>query len=188
MDRFNRILIGSMVGLWIVFWLAAIIVTLFYSIPAIAVGTEFFTFLAENNSLYLQLMFAMLYAVLILLGLFALLLALTPRADGAVRLPPVVGGVAWLTAQAIAHRIQAEVEKLPEIRRAKPIVSPHGGSVDLKLELSTDPAVDPRAKTEEVCRVVRQLVEGTLRIKVGQVQVYIYHKEPPSSEKTAPTA
>lgn len=126
-------------------------------------------------------------AVVTVLGLLLLLLEIPRRSRTVVQLQKVNGGSGVLTVGAIAQRVQHDAELLEGVRRAKPLVLSRGKQVDIRLDLTTDPYVEAAAKTQEVCQVVRDNVEGQMGVRVRRVHVRVHHEAIRDGAPSRPT-
>jgi uncharacterized alkaline shock family protein YloU len=136
-------------------------------------------YLGEQIDLTGRLTAAAIGGAAVLLGVFLLYLQLPSRTRATVKLRKIDGGSGVLSVGAISQRVQHDVEVLAEVRRAKPQIISKGHSVDIKLEIVTDPYVEAASKTEEVCRVIRENVEGRMGIRVGRIRVSVSHESIP---------
>jgi hypothetical protein len=158
-DNVNRALIVALLVIWVVLWIGAIVVVLVSPAEAISAADNVVDFLDRNSTIYARLMFTVLGIVCILVALLLLVAEIAPGRLPAVRLTQVAGGAALLTTQAIVQRLQYEVEQLDQVSEAKPVVRSRGKGVNVRLDLRTAPDANVVEKTEEVCRVVQEVVE-----------------------------
>ncbi len=93
----------------------------------------------------------------------------------AVRVQKVSGGVAELTVDSIARRVEYSVSQLDDIISIKPNVLGRRGGVEVELDLEMTPDVDIPSKTEEICQVVKEVVEGKMGLKLRKVRANIQH-------------
>lgn len=185
MDSLNRNLVLGLSGLAASVWLVAMIVALFFFPSAVNVVGEVVTFLAENSGLYLRLMFAAIFAVLLLASVLLMLVAYTPQQSTtrAVALPVVPGGVALITPEAIAHCIDLGLVDLPGVVRVGSEVKPHGRLVDVAVEVNTLLGMDLANKTAQVRDRVRRSISD-LGLDLGRFRVF-YHLDamPPQRDE-----
>jgi len=93
----------------------------------------------------------------------------------AVRVQKVSGGVAELTVDSIARRVEYSVSQLADIISIKPNVLGKRGGVEVELDLEMTPDVDIPSKTEEICQVVKEVVEDKMGLKLRKVRANIQH-------------
>lgn len=178
MEQFNKALVIGVFALCALFWLGVVLLFLFMPGETLAAARSLVSFLEGQNSLYLQVMFALLGLLFILASLLIIFLVLAPASSRALPLAQGPGGQVFLTPEAIAQRLTAEVEKVPQVQQAQARVTPRGRGVELRLDLETDTQAEPSAKGQEVMQLAREVVEGKLGVKVERLSVYL---QPPSS-------
>lgn len=105
-----------------------------------------------------------------LAALALLVLELRLRRPAAVALAGEPG--ARLAAETIIDRLRQDVEALPLVDQARPIVQPRRRSVDVQLMVTTAPQVDVPAKAAEISEVARQTIER-LGLKLGRLNVQL---------------
>lgn len=132
-------------------------------------------YLADQVSLANRLAVGLGAAIAIVAGVLILVLEIPKGSSSTVRLKKVNGGEGVLSVGAVAQRVQHDVELLEGMRRAKPQVTSRGKQVDIRLDLTTDPYVEAADKTQEVCQVVRDNVEGQMGVRVRRIKVRINH-------------
>ncbi len=96
-----------------------------------------------------------------------------------VRLQKVGGGEVELAVESIVQRLEYRVDQLADVIKVLPKVKPRRKSVDVELNLETTPDIDVPAKTEEVCEVVRDVVEERMGLKLNKIKVNIKHARYP---------
>lgn len=185
MNIFNRVLMVILGFMSLLFWLLVGYSALFAPRQGVAVVQDVTGYLTTNVNLYSQLMVALLAGAFVIASLLLLMAELIPRSPAAVRLPQVRGGVALLSTDAIAQRIKHDVERLAQIREARPTVTSRGRTVDVRLELLADPESNVAARSEEACQVVRKAIEEGMGVGIGKLAVRIRH-EPFRSEAHHP--
>ena len=83
-----------------------------------------------------------------------------------VEVQQVSGGRVAISADSIARRLKHDVDRLPGVVEVKPRVERKRGGLNVALDLITGPEVDIPQKTEEVCQLVRQIVETQMGMKL----------------------
>lgn len=107
-----------------------------------------------------------------------------------VSLGNVAGASAQLSTDSIASRLKDKLEALPNIRSASPKVTSRGSSVEIEVNLLTDPGVDVSQKATEAAGVIRETVEKDMGVKIarGGPKVDIkYHHGPTVGTGSAPS-
>ena len=61
----------------------------------------------------------------------------------------------------------------------QPEVQARSDQVNIQLDVETSPVIDVPMKTEEIILVVRDVVEGSMGLKIGKLDVRIRHSEYP---------
>ena len=98
-----------------------------------------------------------------------------------VQLTQVSGGQAELSTDSIAQRVKQEVETLPDVVQAAPVVTSRGKSVDVRLTLHTNTNVDVPNKASEVVQATRNVVEQGMGVKLGKLNVTIKYQSQTAS-------
>jgi len=176
-DNVNRAVIVTLLLIWVILWAGAIVVALVYPAEAISTANDVAITLERYDTIYTRLMFTVVGFVFILAALLLLVAELAPGGLPAVRLSQVAGGTALLTTEAIVQRLKYEVEHLNQVGEAKPEVKSRGKVVSIRLDLRTAPEADIVNKTEEVCRVAREVVEE-MGVKLDRPPTVYIHPEP----------
>jgi uncharacterized alkaline shock family protein YloU len=92
-----------------------------------------------------------------------------------VKLQKISGGEVELAVESIAQRLEYRVDQLADVVRVRPDIKARRNSVDVELNLETTPDIDVPTKTEEVCQVVRDVVEERMGLELGKIKVNIKH-------------
>jgi hypothetical protein len=118
-------------------------------------------------------------AVAALIVLLPLILAeFTREGEAVVRLRTPEGD-AQVTTDSIAKRLAWHVDQLADVIAVQPVVQARGDQVNIQLDVETSPVIDVPMKTEEILLVVRDVVEGSMGLKIGKIDVRIRHSEYP---------
>jgi uncharacterized alkaline shock family protein YloU len=104
-----------------------------------------------------------------------LYLELRRRPRRRVKLQKISGGEVELAVESIAQRLEYRVDQLADVVRVRPDIKARRNSVDVELNLETTPDIDVPTKTEEVCQVVRDVVEERMGLELGKIKVNIKH-------------
>jgi len=120
-------------------------------------------------------LWALLWALVIVVAVLLLWLQIPRGPRHAVRIAQVKGGEATLSTEAIVQRLRQELGQVTQVQELTPKVTPHGGAVDVHLDLLTDPDVDIPSKTHEVLGLAREIVEKKMGLKPGKISVQIKH-------------
>lgn len=79
---------------------------------------------------------------------------------------------AELATESVAERLRADVEAVPQVRQAIPVIHARGRVVDVQLEARVDADVDVPAKAQEIDQVLRDSAER-MGLKLGNPRVKI---------------
>lgn len=115
--------------------------------------------------------------VLVALAVFLPLLwgELKPRRPKAVYVLTESGSKASVTTESVANRLSWHIDQLADVISVTPVVTARGKAVNVMLNLETQPEIDVPMKTDEVVRVVREVVEDRMGLQLGAVDVRIKH-------------
>ncbi|MBI2887507.1 MAG: alkaline shock response membrane anchor protein AmaP [Chloroflexi bacterium] len=172
MNLFNRFLVILMALVGIAFWLAAVFVVWALPGEVVVALRDSAAFIRGNVLLFQGLMSAfgvssILVLILILVGEFS------AQEPAVVRIAQVSGGVAAISVEAIAQRVKADLEQIPQVRLARPRIRNRRSAIDVMVELRTDPETHLPSKANEVCQAVRHTVEERLGVQLKDVRVQI---------------
>lgn len=123
-----------------------------------------------TNFLIGQIAFGVI--ALLLFGALLWLEFYTIRRRG-VRIRTAEGGAAEIDTDSIGRRLAWHLDQLADIVNVVPLVKSRGGSVDVKLEIEAAPDVDIPMKTDEVVHAARDVIEETLGLKLGKLDVHM---------------
>jgi len=157
-----------------------IVVALLWPSEAMDYVSDWIAYFRAGNVWQLSMGAVVVGVVFGLISLALLLLELSPRRSSTVELTQVTGGKGMLTTEAIVQRVKRDVEAVAQVQQAKPEVISRGKSIDIRLELHTDPDAEVSSKTEEVIGVVRDSVERGMGVRLRDLQVKIRHQAPPA--------
>jgi hypothetical protein len=171
MNIFNRVLVGVISILGLVLSSALLLAAVIRDgLPLINLTRNLSTTL-EQQPLANWLVAGVAF-VFLLISLLLLLLEVLP---GEERIPlrEIEGASASVTMSAVRQFIEAEVERVPSIERAKAEVSARGPLLNVRLTARTGPDDPVPVKTVEVANTVRTVVEDRLGLRLGKVEVQV---------------
>jgi len=119
--------------------------------------------------------FVLIGIAFVLLWFLLLVLELWTPPKRTVRVEKVSGGQAEMTVDAIAQRVVYRVDQLADVVNVKPRIRAGRGGVDIDLDLETTPDIDVPTKTEEVCAVVKDVVEERMGLRLNKIRVKVRH-------------
>ncbi|TEU14885.1 MAG: hypothetical protein E3J21_14675 [Anaerolineales bacterium] len=100
----------------------------------------------------------------------------------AVRVQKVSGGEAKVTTDSIARRLAYNIDQLTDVISVKPKVLGKGKGVHVRLNVETGPEIDVPAKTEEISKVAREVIEERMGLKLaGKLEISIKHTPYPKN-------
>jgi len=157
MDIFNRVLVILVLVLLIAALVWAMLQPLFFVEVLQVVGEGLEEIVYSNYFLYLGVA-----AVSLLIALVFLWLELRRRTRKTVRVHQVSSGEVELSVASIGQSLEYFVNGLEGVIRVKPKIVSKGKAVDVILNVETRPDVNVLSKTNEICEVARDVVEGRL--------------------------
>ena len=81
-----------------------------------------------------------------------------------------------MTVEAIVQRVVYRVDQLADVVNVKPRIRAGRGGVDIDLDLETTPdIIDVPTKTEEVCAVVKDVIEERMGLRLKRIRVKVRH-------------
>ena len=75
--------------------------------------------------------------------------------------------------KSISRRLEWHLEQVAEVNNVVPEVKARGGAVDIRLEVEVTPEVDIPMKTDEVVILTRDVIEDTIGLKLGKLDVHL---------------
>jgi uncharacterized alkaline shock family protein YloU len=125
-------------------------------------------------------LWALFWALVVVVAILLLWLQIPRGPRHAVRIAHVKGGEATLSTEAIVQRLRQELSQVTQVQELTPKVTPSGSSVNVHLDLLTDPDVDVPSKTHEVLALARETVEKKMGLKAGKISVQVRHGSLPA--------
>ena len=93
-----------------------------------------------------------------------------------VRVHKVSGDAAKVTTDSIARRLEYNVDQLADVISVKPKITSKGKGVHVRLQVETAPEIDVPAKTEEISKIAREVIEERMGLKLaGKIEIQIKH-------------
>jgi len=170
MDIFNRIVV--VLGLLLV---AAVLILgmlqPLYVVDVLQATTDGLKdVMYSNYFLYLGVIVVSLLIIVVFLWL-----ELRRRTRKTVKVHQVSSGDVQLSVASVGQSLEYYVTSLEGVIRVKPKIKSKGKAVDVTLNVETRPDVDVPSKTDEICRVARDVVEGKLGLTLRKVHAKIKH-------------
>lgn len=184
MNIFNRAVMSVLLLLFLLFWvLVALFVVYFPWLPREPIFglRDAFNELGRAQSFNLAFVIAVvvLSLLFIAIGLLLLWWELTPRRSSGVRLTGVTTASAVLSESAMVQGIQEELGRLPWLKQVRVGVQSRGNAADLRLELYLEPGAELSPRTEEACRLARELLEKRMGVRVRRVEAEVHQRPLP---------
>jgi len=170
MNIFNRVVMVILLLLA----LAASVVFTIIPVRSLDVVSNTASVLAQSVQTA-RLVFVLIGLGFILLWFLLLVLELWRPPRRTVRVEKVSGGQAEMTVDAIAQRVVYRVDQLADVVKVKPRIRAGRGGVDIDLDLETTPDIDVPTKTEEVCAVVKDVIEERMGLRLNRIRVKLRH-------------
>jgi len=111
-------------------------------------------------------------ASVLIFGLMFWLTAFSGLRRGAI-IHTLDGGSAELDTNSISRRLEWHLEQIAEISNIVPLVRARGSAVDIRLELEVASGVDIPMKTDEVVIMTRDVIEDSIGLKLGKLDVHL---------------
>jgi len=181
MNALNRLLAICLILLLMVLCSVVLIVPRWVIQGLQQVLTDLDTFLDAFNPAFLLVAGVVLAVIVDLAGIVLLWLEVRRPRPKAIRVQKVSGGLAEVTVDSVARRLEYHIDQLADVIKVKPKITARGGGVDVELFLETSPDIDVPMKTEEVCQVAREVVEERMGLKLRKVIVNIKHADFPKA-------
>jgi len=178
MDIFNRVVVVLVLVLLIAALVWAMLQPLFFVEVLQVAGGGLEEIVYSNYFLYLAVA-----AVSLLVALVFLWLEVRRRTRKTVRVHQVSSGEVELSVASIGQSLEYFVNGLEGVIRVKPKIASKGKAVDVILNVETRPDVDVPAKTNEICEVTRDVVEGRLGLQLRKIRANIKHAPYPRGTK-----
>ena len=178
MDIFNRVVVILVLVLLIAALVWAMLQPLFFVEVLQVTGEGLKEIVYSNYFLYLGVA-----AVSLLIALVFLWLELRRRTRKTVRVHQVSSGEVELSVASIGQSLEYFVNGLEGVIRVKPKIVSKGKAVDVILNVETRPDVDVPSKTNEICDVARDVVEGRLGLQLRKIRASIKHAPYPRGTK-----
>ena len=178
MDIFNRVVVILVLVLLIAALVWAMLQPLFFVEVLQVAGEGLNEIVYSNYFLYLGVA-----AVSLLVALVFLWLELRRRTRKTVRVHQVSSGEVELSVASIGQSLEYFVNGVEGVIRVKPKIVSKGKAVDVILNVETRPDVDVPSKTNEICEVARDVVEGRLGLQLRKIRANIKHAPYPRGAK-----
>ena len=190
MSTFNKFLVILLALASIVFWLTVVFIV--WTLPGeLALALRDTAVLIRGSQLLFQGLITAFGVSSVLVALLILAGEFSSQEPSVAIISQVTGGSAVISLDAIAQRLKSELEELPQIRMVRPRIRNLRKAIDVRLEVRTDPETHLPTKADEVCRVVRQITEDRLGVRLKDVRVNIQpdaHERPSATTPTPPAA
>ncbi|MDH4137680.1 MAG: alkaline shock response membrane anchor protein AmaP [Anaerolineae bacterium] len=179
MNVFNRLVVIVLLIVSMIVLPVALVLVPARPDIVIVIGQQSLTWLtAIGGQLQLRFILAGALSAVLTFVVCGLLLWLELRRPHrkAVRVQKVSGGEAKVTTDSIARRLAYNIDQLAEVISVKPKVMARGKGVHVRLNVETGPEIDVPAKTEEISKVAREVIEERMGLKLaGKLEISIKH-------------
>jgi hypothetical protein len=167
MNALNRVAIVAM-ALLLAFAAFAVIV-LAWGAPDASIGRlqDFAQWLDEHQTTGAKLMTTLGALVIVLLALAVLVLELSPSSTQTVRVAAGDRGVATISTEAIAERVQREVEQTPHVVASSVRVIGRRRAVEVELDLDVDAYANLRETAMDACERARAVVHDVMGVPLA---------------------
>ena len=177
-NAFNRVVV---VALWLLLLAAVGYTTTFPEttvaaiVARLAVVQQFLRVQQQANGMNFLIGQVAVGVVAVLIFGSLLWLELWPRRQRGVRMRTDGGGSVELDTESIARRLTWHLDQLADVITVFPNVKSRGSAVDIELEIETAPDIDVPMKTDEVVESTRDIVEESMGLRLGKLDVRMRH-------------
>ena len=168
MNLFNRIVIVLLCLALITGAVSAIALAWTIDADTIAWARDAVDWVDENNADFEKAIFSAVAASIGFLALLVLLIELTPKSSGEVRVSDLQAGNAVLSTSAIGQRIEEAVRGVPHVSEVRTYVKAKRKGVAVALDLSVDSEADLAEVTEQVSQTVREVLANRIHIALAE--------------------
>lgn len=166
----NRVLAILFSVLAVIFWTGLVFTVWVYPRPLGSSVRQMGTALVSADPVF-QVMVSLLGLAVVLVAFLILLTEFMPETGTMVQLPQVSGGHAMVSIDSLSQVVKHEAEQVPQVIYARPQVTSLGSTVDVTVELRTQPVAHVPSAIEEVCRVVRAALEDRTGVPIRNLTV-----------------
>ncbi|HWQ27993.1 MAG TPA: alkaline shock response membrane anchor protein AmaP [Dehalococcoidia bacterium] len=167
MDAVNRAAIVA--GALLLVFAAFVVIVLTWGAPEASVGRlqDFAQWLDEHQSTGAKLITTLGALVVVLLAVAVVVLELSPSSTQTVRVASGDRGVATISTEAIAERVQREVEQTPHVVSSSVRVIGRRRAVEVELELDVDAYANLRETAMDACERARAVVHDVMGVPLA---------------------
>lgn len=179
MNALNRLLIVLAALLLIGIAIAAIVIAWASPEDGIDRLGDLVEYLDAHNDDTSKLVLTLGGAIVALLALALALLELTPPQTPRVEVRDVETGVALLSTEAIARRLEQIAAGLEQVVMARAKVLPRRRGVEVVLNISVEPDSDVAAVADRASRVVQETLANSMKVELAKPpRLHIGYLEP----------
>lgn len=142
---------------------------------AIAVIQQVLTGVSSGLTTFHRVVLVLIGIICFIVGALVLYLEFRRPPRKRAILGKAAGGEVEVAVDSIAQRLEYRIDQLVDVVKVTPRIKPRGKDIDVELNLETTPDIDVPAKTEEVCRVAREVVEERMGLKLRKIKVNMSH-------------
>lgn len=167
MDAVNRVVI--VIGALLLVFVAFAIIVFVWGAPDASIGRlqEFADWLDEHQSTGAKLIATLSALVVALLAAAVIVLELSPASTTTVRVASGDRGVATISTEAIAERVQREVEQTPHVVASSARVIGRRRAVEVELDLDVDAYANLRETAMDACERARAVVQDVMGVALA---------------------
>lgn len=167
MNAVNRVLI--VIGALLLVFLAFTFIVLVWGAPEESIRRlqEFADWLDEHRSTGAKLIATLSALVMALLAAAIIVLELSPSSTATVRVASGDRGVATISTDAIAERVQREVEQTPHVVASSARVIGRRRAVEVELDLDVDAYANLRETAMDACERARAVVQDVMGVALA---------------------
>lgn len=139
------------------------------------IGTRLLLGRGDQRLLELQLELTVIGLVVFVPAVILLWLEVRRTTRDTIRISKISGSEAHLSTQAVAQSLIYYVDALQGVVRVRPRLAADANAISVRLDVETTPDVDVRAKTEEITRTARGVIEEKLGLRLKRLNIHIHH-------------
>jgi hypothetical protein len=178
MNLFNRIIV-ILLCLGLIGGAASLIaLTWTLDVDTIAWLRDAVDWIDENNADLERAIFTAMMAALGFFALLILLMELTPRGTGEVRVSDLQAGNAVLSTAAVGQRIEEAVRAVPHVADVRTYIKGKRKGVAVALDLHVDSEADLAQVTDQVSSTVRDVLTNRVHVALAEPpRVRLHYRE-----------
>ena len=164
----NRVIIIGAALIWI--FVILVVILLAWGAPDNSIDqlSDLANYLADHNDRATKMIITFGGLILLLLGVLVIIIEVAPPESGSLPVADVGAGQGSISTEEVVGRVEDGVRALAQVSDVQATVLGRGKKADVTLKLHVRPEADLAATTDEACRVTRELIEGSMGLKLAR--------------------